>query len=153
VIKDYTTTTTEEGKNLFDCDFRLMEISKSVKEALGIQNMLTEKDLPKEKVDELFDVVPPVSTNYDSADKSMSYIEETKPPVTLQTLDSDVVKILDKLKSQELSLTQLSPEERSVIKRYINIQVTSVVNSKYPQKIAGLNEVQKNSYAFIKNLD
>jgi len=35
-------------KNLINCDIKLLEIAKSVKEALGIHNMLTEKDLSKD---------------------------------------------------------------------------------------------------------
>ena len=60
-IKSYVSG--EESK-LVECDFKLLEIAKSVQEALGIHNMLTQKDLDKKKVDELFDSIP--STRPDS---------------------------------------------------------------------------------------
>lgn len=78
-------------------EFRLMEISKAVKEALGIQNMLTEKDLPKEKVDELFDTVPG-STHCEQNDKSMSSVEDVAKEV-VKPQDSDLLAILDKIQA------------------------------------------------------
>jgi hypothetical protein len=110
--------------------------------------MLTEKDLDREKVDALFDSGP-APTRHDGVDKSMEFVEESKieqlhrpqPALNLQSLDGEFTGVLEKIRNQELSLANLSQEERSVIKRYLNIQLRSVVDSKYPAKIEGLTDV------------
>ena len=119
-----------------------------MKESLGIHNLLTEKDLDREKVDALFDSAP-ASTRHDGLDKSMESVEESKiehlhrpqPGLNFKSLDGEFTGVLEKIRNQELSLAHLSQEERSVIKRYLNIQVRSVVDSKYPAKIEGLTDV------------
>ena len=119
-----------------------------MKESLGIHNLLTEKDLDREKVDALFDCAP-APTRHDGLDKSKESVEESKrehlhrpqAALKLKSLDGEFTGVLEKLRNQELSLANLSHEERSVIKRYLNIQVRSIVDSKYPAKIEGLTDV------------
>ena len=104
--------------------------------------MLTEKDLDKSQVDALFDSTPAL-TRPDSQDMEMEPIEESKGPsgaANVETLDSQFTKVLEKIQSQSLSLADLSKEERAIIKNYLNIQVKSVVDSKYPSKIQGLSD-------------
>ena len=119
-----------------------------MKESLGIHNLLTEKDLDREKVDALFDCAP-APTRHDGLDKSMESVEESKrehlyrpqPALKLKSLDGEFTGVLERMRNQELSLASLSQEDRSVIKRYLNIQLRSVVDSKYPAKIEGLTDV------------
>lgn len=119
-----------------------------MKESLGIHNLLTEKDLDREKVDALFDSAP-APPRHDGLDKSMESVEESKivqhhrpqPDLKFKCLDSEFTGVLEKIRNQGLSMANLSQEERSVIKRYLNIQVRSVVDSKYPAKIEGLTDV------------
>jgi hypothetical protein len=54
---------------------------------------------------------------------------------------------------EELSLTDLTLQDRAVIKEYLKKMSASLVESKYPSKVDGLNKVQKLAFTFFKNLN
>lgn len=77
-----------------------------MKDSLGIHNLLTEKDLDREKVDALFDSAPG-PTRHDCIDKSIEFVEESKieqhhrpqPDLILKSLDSEFTGILEKIRN------------------------------------------------------
>ena len=47
----------------------------------------------------------------------------------------------------------MTQQDRAVIKEYLKKMSTSLVESKYPSKVDGLNKVQKLAFTFFKNLN
>lgn len=68
-------------------------------------------------------------------------------------LEARYIAIRDRMTEKEMSLTDLTQQERAVIKEYLKKMSTSLVESKYPSKVDGLNKVQKQAFTFFKNLN
>jgi hypothetical protein len=50
-------------------------------------------------------------------------------------------------------LTDITPEERLIVKKYLKAMSTSLVESKYPSKVSGLTREQKLAFTFMKNIN
>ena len=98
----------------------------------------------KKEIDDLFDsgALPTNATS--NNDHSMEKIipkpkkQELETPVTLE---NQYIHIRDKMRDKELSLTDITSEERSIIKQYLKLQSSSLIEGKYPSHVEGLNRV------------
>ena len=68
-------------------------------------------------------------------------------------LEARYIGIRERMTEKELSLTDLTLPERAIIKEYLKKMSTSLVESKYPSKVDGLNNVMKKVFTFFKNLN
>lgn len=74
-------------------------------------------------------------------------------PDEQKALEIKYIAVRDKIREKELSLSDITPDERIVIKKYLKAMSASLVESKYPSKVTGMNREQKLAFTFMKNIN